>query len=190
MYDLPLRSVPEAGRHGWQEYAIELVHNGGTGARPSLDGLSATAYPSGVFGSQVEVTESVVPVTVWKRELLPDSGGAGRQRGGLGQRIEMTSSRDEPFLVFLSVERVRNPAQGRDGGLSGAPGRIRVEGRAEDIPGKCELRVEAGERLVFDTPGGGGFGPPADRDSEALERDVDCGMVTCEAADRLYGWKG
>ncbi len=187
MYDLPLRSAPEARRHGWKEYAVELVHNGGTGARPKLDGLSATAYPSGVFGSQVEITELVAPVTVWRRELRPDSGGAGRQRGGLGQRIEMESSRDEPFLVFLSVERVRNAARGREGGLAGAPGRIRVEGRDQDIPGKCELRVEAGERLVFETPGGGGFGPPEERNPDALRQDVESGLVSPESAKKTYG---
>jgi len=189
MYDLPMRHAPEAARNGGRQFAVELVHNGGTGARPHSDGLSATAYPSGVYGSQVEITEAVAPVTIWRRELLPDSGGAGRFRGGLGQRIEMTSAAHEPFLVFLSVERLRNPARGRAGGLAGAPGRIRVTGRGADIPGKCELRVEPGERLIFDTPGGGGHGDPAARDRDALARDVDCGLVSAEAAMRLYGGK-
>lgn len=187
MYDLPLRSVPEAARRGWQAFAVELVHNGGTGARPHLDGLSATAFPSGVSGSQVEITESVAPVTVWRRELLPDSGGAGTRRGGLGQRIEMTSACHEPFLVFLSVERLHNPARGRQGGLPGAAGCIRVSGRNAAIPGKCELRIEPGERLIFDTPGGGGFGPPSGRDQKALARDREQGLVTAGAAMRVYG---
>ena len=189
MYDLPLRHTADAARDGGAEFAVELVHNGGTGARPSLDGLSATAYPSGVFGSQVEMTEAVAPVTVWRRELLTDSGGAGTFRGGLGQRIEMTSAIDKPFLVFLSVERVQNAARGRAGGLQGAAGRIRVTGRAEDIPGKCELRVEPGERLIFDTPGGGGFGDPRKRAPDALAADLRKGLVSCEAAVRDYGAK-
>ncbi|SPH23337.1 Acetophenone carboxylase delta subunit [Defluviimonas aquaemixtae] len=189
MYDLPMRHAPEVARDGGRQFAVELVHNGGTGARPHADGLSATAYPSGVFGSQVEITEAVAPVTVWRRELLPDSGGAGQFRGGLGQRIEMTSAAKEPFIVFLSVERVRNAAKGRAGGLPGAPGRIRVTGRDADIPGKCELRVEPGERLIFDTPGGGGFGDPAARDPGALARDIARGLVTPEAAARDYGAK-
>lgn len=187
MYDLPMRHAPEVARDGGHRFAIELVHNGGTGARPHSDGLSATAYPSGVFGSQVEITEAVAPVTVWRRELLPDSGGAGRFRGGLGQRIEMSSAGGQPFLVFLSVERLRNPAAGRAGGAPGAQGRIQVTGRAEAIPGKCELRVEPGERLIFDTPGGGGFGDPMARDREALARDVAFGLVSPEAAQTIYG---
>lgn len=187
MYDLPLRHTADAAMAGGTEFAIELVHNGGTGARSHLDGLSATAYPSGVFGSQVEMTEAAAPVTVWRRELLPDSGGAGQFRGGLGQRIEMTSAIDEPFLVFLSVERVKHAALGRAGGQPGAAGRIRVTGRQEDIPGKCELRVEPGERLIFDTPGGGGFGDPQDREPDALAADLRAGLVTVGAAERDYG---
>ena len=186
MYDLPLRHVPETARNGGREFAVELVHNGGTGARPLSDGLSATAFPSGVFGSQVEITEAVAPVTIWRRELQPDSGGPGTTRGGLGQRIEMQAADGDPFLVFLSVERLRNPARGRAGGMAGAPGRIQVTGRADDIPGKCELRVEPGERLIFDTPGGGGFGPPGERDRKALARDLEAGLITPEGA-RAYG---
>ncbi|WP_455372851.1 hydantoinase B/oxoprolinase family protein [Limibacillus halophilus] len=186
MYDLPLRHTADSARNGGQRFALELVHNGGTGARPYADGLSATAYPSGVFGSQVEVSESVAPVVIWRRELLTDSGGAGSYRGGLGQRIEMTSASGEPFLVFLSVERLRNPALGRAGGLPGSPGRIRVEGRDADIPGKCELRVEGHERLIFETPGGGGFGPPKGRDPAQLRRDLEQGLVSREACQTVY----
>jgi len=187
MYDLPLRHTAEAARDGGHLFAVELVHNGGTGARPGRDGLSATAFPSGVYGSQVEITEAVAPVTIWRRELLGDSGGAGQFRGGLGQRVEMTSAIDKPFLVFLSVERVRNPAAGRAGGAHGALGRIRVSGRSEDVPGKCELTVQPEERLIFETPGGGGFGDPEKRDRAALRRDLEEGLVSLAAATSLYG---
>ena len=185
MFDLPMRHAPEVARNGGREFAIEPVHNGGTGARPYADGLSATAYPSGVFGSQVEITEAVAPVIMWRRELREDSGGAGQFRGGLGQRIEMSAANDAAFLVFLSVERLKFPALGRAGGCPGAPGRIRLAGSGEDIPGKGELRVEPGQRLIFETPGGGGFGPPAARDPKALNRDLVQGLVSAEGA-KLY----
>lgn len=187
MYDLPLRHTASVARDGGRQFAVELVHNGGTGARPHADGLSATAYPSGVFGSQVEITEAAAPVTIWKRELIADSGGAGQYRGGLGQRIEMSSAIDEPFLVFLSVERINNPARGRAGGKAGVKGRIQVTGRTGDIPGKCELTVAPGERLIFDTPGGGGFGDPARRDRHAVARDVAQGLVSEAVARKAYG---
>ncbi len=185
MFDLPMRHAPEVARDGGREFAVELVHNGGTGARPSADGLSATAFPSGVFGSQVEITESVAPVTIWRRELRPDSGGAGQFRGGLGQRIEMSAANAAPFLVFLSVERLKFPALGRMGGKPGAPGRIRMRDGVTDIPGKGELRVTPGDHLIFDTPGGGGFGEPATRDPAALALDIKQGLVSDQGA-KLY----
>jgi len=189
MFDLPMRHAPEVARDGGREFAIEPVHNGGTGARPHADGLSATAYPSGVWGSQIEITESVAPVTVWRRELRPDSGGPGQYRGGLGQRIELSAANDAAFMVFLSVERLQFPAQGRAGGQAGAPGRIRFEGADSDIPGKGELRVEPGQRLIFETPGGGGFGDPALRTAEAIERDLAQGVITAEGAGAYGGAK-
>ncbi len=188
MYDLPLRNVPEASDHGGESFAIELVFNGGTGARPALDGLSATAFPSGVWGSQVETTEAAAPVLIHRRELRRDSGGAGQFRGGLGQRIEVSSSIGEDFLLFLSVERVNNPAKGRYGGLDGARGRIRIGADGADLPSKGEFRVPAGKHLIFETPGGGGFGPPCARDEHALRRDVEDGLVSAEAV-ALYGDK-
>ncbi len=187
LYDLPMRNTANASMEGRQQFALELVHSGGTGARPHSDGLSATAYPSGVFGSQVEITESVAPVIVWRRELLTDSGGAGQYRGGLGQRIEMSSALNEPFLVFLSVERIKHAAAGRAGGQAGRLGRIQVSDRTDDVPGKCVLQVEPGERLVFDTPGGGGFGPPSLRAPEKLSRDTAYGLISAEARINDYG---
>ncbi len=186
MFDLPMRHAPEVARDGGREFAVEPVHNGGTGARPHADGLSATAYPSGVFGSQVEITESVAPVTIWRRELRPDSGGAGTYRGGLGQRIEMTSANGAPFIVFLSVERLKFPALGRMGGRPGAPGRIRFRDGEGDIPGKGELRVEGGDYLIFETPGGGGFGDPSERDAQALALDLKRGLISEDGA-KSYG---
>ena len=186
MYDLPLRHAAGAEDRGEDLFALELVFNGGTGARPRLDGLSATAFPSGVWGSQVETTEAVAPVLFHRRELRTDSGGAGTQRGGLGQRIEMSASKDQDLLLFLSVERVRNAAQGRAGGKDGALGRIRLKDGTQ-LPGKGEIRIPAGQRLLFETPGGGGFGPPDGRAAEKLKNDIDAGLVSPEAARADYG---
>ncbi len=185
MYDLPLRHAPEAVARGDTEFALELVFSGGTGARPGLDGLSATAFPSGVWGSQVETTEAAAPVLITRRELSVDSGGAGRMRGGLGQRIELQAARDEDLMLFLSVERINNPAAGREGGQPGAAGRIRMG--QNDLPGKGVVRIPAGERLIFETPGGGGFGDPRRRAPEALAADLEDGLVSRDAARDIYG---
>ena len=160
------------------------------GARPRLDGLSATAFPSGVWGSQIETTEAVAPVLFSKRELRRDSGGAGQFRGGLGQHIEIASTGAQDFMLFLSVERILNPARGRSGGLDGATGRVLMNkgGLAQpDLPGKGEVRVNAGETLVFLTPGGGGIGPPENRDPDVLQCDLRDGLVSTEAAKSIYG---
>jgi N-methylhydantoinase B len=187
MYDLPIRSSPGAVRNGGRSFAVEFVHNGGTGARPTKDGLSATAYPSGVWGSQVEIAESVAPIVFHQRELRKDSGGAGQWRGGLGQRIVLEPSGDDPFLLFLSVERIKFPARGLRGGAPGAPGRIRLKG-AGDLAGKGEVEVAAGQQLIFETPGGGGFGEPGTRSHELITRDVAEGLVSVQAARELYGF--
>ncbi|MGI9370746.1 MAG: hydantoinase B/oxoprolinase family protein [Ruegeria sp.] len=186
MYDLPLRHVADAVDRGDDPFALELVFNGGTGARPALDGLSATAFPSGVWGSQIETTEAVAPVLFARRELRQDSGGAGQFRGGLGQHIELSASRDQDIMLFLSVERVLNPAKGRYGGQDGAAGRIRIGPDGSDLPGKGEVRIRAGETLIFETPGGGGFGPPESRSPEALAQDIDAGLVSPKAAQSYY----
>ncbi len=187
MYDLPLRNAPETARDGGRAFAVELAHNGGTGARPARDGLSATAFPSGVWGSQVEITESVAPVLIERRELRRDSGGAGRMRGGLGQRIDVRSASNDAFVVFLSVERIKYPARGRDGGDAGAPGRIRI-GDGPDLAGKGEVRIEPGQTMVFETPGGGGFGDPKTRTRELVRRDLEDGLISPDAAAALYGF--
>ncbi len=188
MYDLPMRSAPEVAQRGGTVFALEPAHNGGTGARPTKDGLSATAFPSGVWGSQVEITEASVPVIIRSRELRRDSGGAGTFRGGLGQRIELQSSNDQPFDVFLSVERIKHPAMGRDGGLPGAPGRVRLDG-GTDLPGKGEVRVAPNQTLIFETPGGGGYGPPDKRGPDAIASDIAEDFVSFEVARDVYGWE-
>ena len=99
----------------------------------------------------------------------------------------MQSSLDEDMLLFLSVERVKTPARGRFGGGPGATGRIHLLETGDALPGKGEARIKAGETLVFETPGGGGFGDPTQRDPDLLHRDVEDGLISADAACTLYG---
>ena len=165
---------------------VLTFNSGGSGARPTLDGMNATAFPSGVMTMPVEATEQVGPVIIWRKELRRDSGGAGQYRGGLGQHIEVSSAIAEDIMLFLSVERVGNPAKGRHGGLDGAKGRIRMGHDGADLPSKGEFRIKAGKTLIFETPGGGGFGLPQDRHPDALQNDVEADLVSPQAADKLY----
>ncbi|MBW4707009.1 hydantoinase B/oxoprolinase family protein [Roseobacter sp. YSTF-M11] len=185
MYDLPLRNAPSAALSGGNKFALELVYNGGTGARPTKDGLSATAYPSGVWGSQVETTEAAAPVIIGRRMLRPDSGGSGMFRGGLGQHIELRAAHDEDMMLFLSVERLVHAAKGRAGGGNGATGRVSFKTSGKALPGKGEVLIPAGETLIFQTPGGGGFGEPARRLRQHVMRDLEDGVITAARA-RLH----
>ena len=160
---------------------ILMFNSGGAGARPRLDGLSATAFPSGVRTMSVEATEQVGPIVIWRKELRPDSGGAGTHRGGLGQVIELGPAEGYELHFSAMFDRVQNPARGRRGGGDGAPGRVSLDdGSPFDAKGK--QLVPAGRRLIFELPGGGGWGDPARRSPEAVGNDLAQGYVT--EADR------
>jgi N-methylhydantoinase B len=164
---------------------MAITTNGGTGARPTKDGLSATAYPSGVKGTPVEIVESMLPLIFWRKELRPDSGGAGATRGGLGQAIEMESTSGLPFELLAAFDRIDHPPRGRDGGSDGAAGSVSL-GSGQALRGKGIQTIPPGERLVVMTPGGGGIGDPAKRDPKQLAEDVLDGMVTAEGAANDY----
>jgi N-methylhydantoinase B len=155
---------------------ILMFNSGGTGARPTLDGLSATAFPSGVRTMSVEATEQVGPIVIWRKELRPGSGGDGRHRGGLGQVIELGPTEGYHFDFSCMFDRVANPARGRQGGGDGAAGGVHLDD-GTPFNAKGRQRVPAGRRLVLELPGGGGFGDPDERDPADVERDHDQGYL-------------
>lgn len=159
---------------------------GGMGARPGQDGLSTTAFPSGVGSVPVEIAESAAPVIYHSKEFAADSGGAGQFRGGLGQRIEIGAVDNEALaLSAAAFERLKVGPAGREGGLSGGKGRVEMtDGTVVQDKGNYE--IPPGERLILTTPGGGGFGNPKNRDQDALARDVSQGLVSKERAETLY----
>ncbi|HET6520478.1 MAG TPA: hydantoinase B/oxoprolinase family protein [Geminicoccaceae bacterium] len=168
-------------------FMVNAVHNGGTGARPTKDGLSATAYPSGVRGTPAEITEQTSPLIFWRKELRPDSAGPGRQRGGLGQVIEVEHRQGAPFTIWAAFDRIKHPPRGREGGRNGSPGAVGL-GDGSRLNGKGAQEVPPGARLVVHTPGGAGYGDPRERKAEAVARDLRDGTVTAEAAERDYGY--
>lgn len=172
----------QAGR-----FNVMNVGLGGVGARPGKDGLATTAFPSGVGAIPVEVTENEAPLVFWRKELLPDSGGPGAVRGGLGQVIEIGATGDRPFSISAATfDRMRNPARGRDGGKPGRAGAAHLRSGTR-FTGKTVYEVPAGDRLVLELPGGGGLGDPAARDPAAVVADLEAGYVTAEGARRDYG---
>ena len=151
---------------------VELLmfNSGGSGARPALDGLTATAFPSGVRTMSAEATEQIGPIIIWRKEIRANSGGAGRQRGGMGQILEVGPTGGYQFEFSAMFDRVANPARGRYGGEDGAPGQVYLDD-GTPFPTKGVATVPAGRRLVMELPGGGGFGDPSERDPAATEND-------------------
>jgi N-methylhydantoinase B len=169
-------------------FMVMSFHSGGAGARPAQDGLNATPFPSGVRNVPVEVTEAITPLVIWRKELRQDSGGAGRQRGGLGQTMEISSREDAAFGIFAGFERVKFPARGRNGGGPGRTGRLSLLSGQELKPKGLQV-VPSGDRLLIEMPGGGGMGDPKDRPQEQVRRDVRLGYLSPATAKRDYGVK-
>jgi N-methylhydantoinase B len=168
------------------DFEMITMNSGGTGARRDLDGLDATAFPSGVRTMSVEVSENVAPVVFWKKELRPGSGGAGRTRGGLGQIMEIGGQDDLSFACNASFDRVTNAPRGRDGGHDGAAGYVGLRSGGV-LRTKGFQIIPDGDRLVLKLPGGGGMGDPRLRDPAQVARDVRDGLVTPEEARLVYG---
>lgn len=189
LWNIQISARPSDPDSGLPSREILMFNSGGTGARPALDGLSATAFPSGVSTMSVEATEHVGPITVWRKDLRESSGGAGALRGGLGQIIEIEPREGYDFFFNAMFDRVENPARGREGGGDGAPGRVEL---ADGTPLRSKGRqlVKNGTRLKLSLPGGGGYGAPKDRAPSLIEADLRAGLITAEQARKNYDFKG
>ncbi len=165
---------------------VLTFNSGGSGARPTLDGMNATAFPSGVMTMPVEATEQVGPVMIWRKELRPDSGGAGKYRGGLGQYMEVGAREGHEFDIQAMFDRVDHPARGRQGGKSGAPTTI-AQDDGTAMKGKGKQFVPHGRKVMLAFPGGAGYGAPASRNAEDIRRDLAGGYITAAFARDHYG---
>jgi N-methylhydantoinase B len=166
------------------------VHPGGLGARPDKDGVSCLRVHVGNTGSQsVEVVESLIPVTVEEWSLIPDSGGAGRWRGGLGTRRTFRVEFDEATFSIIG-ERGRVEPKGVNGGLAGSRFTTqikRVDGSEETVPAKGPAAVvHRADRVIISAPGSGGYGDPHQRPAELVASDLSDGYITQEAAQKHY----
>jgi N-methylhydantoinase B len=167
------------------DFEIITFNSGGTGARLTQDGLNATAFPSGVRTMPVEATENVAPIIIWRKELKPDSGGAGHTRGGMGQIMEIATKGDLEFSVNASFDRIANAPKGRDGGHEGARGVVKQKSGVT-LRTKGYQVIPDGERLILELPGGAGIGNPVTRDPNLVARDVRDGLVSPENARSIY----
>jgi N-methylhydantoinase B len=186
------RSIIIGGRttttgKGYVQY--EII-GGGAGARAVKDGASGTnVNQSNAKIASVEIIESEFPTRVLRFELIRDSGGPGTFRGGLGIRREYLNLAEARFSIRSAKHVI--PPEGASGGNPGRTGDIRIN---PDTPGEKRLPtryadypLKAGDTFRLDTPGGGGFGDPLDREAERVLADVREGYVSVEAARDQYG---
>jgi N-methylhydantoinase B len=164
---------------------------GGFGARPVKDGINAVASTvSNMSNTPIEIIEMSFPLRVEEYSLVPDSGGAGTFRGGLGvRRVWRVLERQSHASVCC--ERSVTPPFGLDGGLPGAGAKVELippRGNARKLNSKGGFPAPAGSLVVMEAPGSGGYGPPAARDHAALCEDLLDGYVTPAAARRDYGY--
>ena len=179
------RSDAPAPAHARRSEVLTF-NSGGSGARPEHDGLNATAFPSGVMTMPIEATEHAGPVIIWRKELRPDSGGAGKTRGGLGQYMEVGAQDGYEFDIQAMFDRGDHPARGRRGGQNGANTTIR---RSDGVPMhvKGKQFVPHGARVIMAFPGGAGYGDPGARSKDLIKRDLARGYISAETAAKEYG---
>ena len=165
---------------------VLTFNSGGSGARPKHDGLNATAFPSGVMTMPIEATEHAGPVIIWRKELRPDSGGNGKQRGGLGQYMEVGAQEGYEFDFQAMFDRVNYPALGRRGGGSGASTSIEQD-NGTPMNGKGKQFVPNGRKVIMAFPGGAGYGDAKGRALDQVKRDLLRGYISIETAKEHYG---
>ena len=176
---------PRTGRR----YVCQNIIGGGWGGRPFEDGASASVSmcQGDVKNTPIELQELYYPLLYECHKFRPDSGGAGKYRGGVGVEVKVTPLHEA--LVSRNTDRLRCPPWGLLGGEEGATNQtyIRRNGSEEMLPGKfSQLPVKPGETVTILTAGGGGYGAPAMRDRAAVLRDVKLGYVSVEKTRRSY----
>jgi N-methylhydantoinase B len=177
-------------RSGRRYVSYETV-KGGYGARPNKDGINCIASGiSNTMNTPVEIMETAFPVRIERYEVNPDSGGAGRYRGGCGAKRVWRMLEDADATCALCMERMTSPPFGLLGGTAGAAAVVTLttpDGVTRRLPSKGAFAAPAGSVVEMITPGSGGFGPVADRDPAAIGRDLVDGYVSAASAERDYG---
>ena len=168
-----------------------IIRGGGMGASARRDGENSYIFPANGANTPVEILESDTPLIVERRELLTDSGGAGKFRGGLGSRTVFRVPNDEyapqtPVSLGVQSGRFRLPPEGLAGGRAGARAKFLVNGRQGNPYGLTKLHP--GDVVTMDAAGGGGYGSPNERDRDALMEDIRMGKVSQEKAGTDYGF--
>ncbi len=170
---------------GYGRFLVDMLPHGGRGAVRELDGLAPVAFPHNSTVTPCEIMEVRAPVLFLRKELLPDSAGAGRRRGGVSQVIAVRNIGSSPMHLSIIPDKIVCEPPGLDGGRPGKLGQVYLAG--ERLTRFPPLTLEPGAELELLMPGGAGFGPPHERERELVRRDLAMGYITAEGARRDYG---
>lgn len=181
-----MRALFSGYRETGERFSQVIFASGGMGAAGHRDGMATTAFPTNVGAGSIEALESSSPLVIWSKELLADSGGAGKFRGGLGQRIEVEIKSSRPVHLSLLADRHEHPASGLGQGHSGSKAYVQLADGTKLHP-KSKSMLQPGERVILTYAGGGGYGAPPERDPQAVHRDLLNGYVSADAARNVYG---
>lgn len=166
-------------RANGKSFANVLFYNGGMGATHGKDGASVMSWPSNISPTPIEVAERDAPLRFLRKALIPDSGGTGQWRGGLGEEIQFVNQHEGPLNVVFLTERLKVAAPGLGGGDDGAPGAVWING--QPVNSRTPQVLQPGDVVTLRTPGGGGYGPATARSAEAIARDRLLGYVSATA---------
>ena len=194
---VPQKAIAESGSPLWNAYFSGTYEdgssnfvkmyfmNGGHGARAIGDGPGCLSFPSNVSNEPTEVFENQAPMLITEKNFVPDSGGAGRYRGGNAQKISFKSLSESPITMTIRHERIHYPPRGMLGGQAGSAGVDLLNGGP--LEAKSRTVLQKGDQVTFQTPGGGGLYPPEQRDRKSIDADIESGLVTTSAALEAYG---
>jgi N-methylhydantoinase B len=168
-------------------FLVDMLPHGGRGGMPTLDGMIPVAYPENSTSTPCEIIETKSPVMFEKKEFRPDSAGPGCQRGGVGQIITFKHVGKKAMIFNLTPDRITTLPQGLNGGQAGQIGQVYING--ELITRFPPIQLQPGDLVELHLPGGGGFGPVAERSRQSILSDLEMGYITPGVAREDYGWE-
>ncbi len=163
-------------RKGDKTFVEYFFLNGGYGARPTMDGVNVYSFPTNVANVPIEVLENDAPIMVTEKSLIPNSGGKGKYRGGLGQRFSFKMVGKEAINLSLLTEKLNTEPHGICGGENGAKGTLKIIPQ-RFIPPKGLTKFYPNEEIILELPGGGGYGNYAERSPDLIQKDRELGYV-------------
>jgi N-methylhydantoinase B len=170
---------------GYGNFAVFILPHGGRGAMRNMDGQIPIAFPHNSSVTATEIMEIQAPILMECKEFLPDSAGPGRTRGGISQVIRFRNIGKESMSARIRPDKMFCEPPGINGGAPGRVGTVHMNG--EVITRFPPIEFKPGDEIVLRMPGGGGFGPVAERDPALIQQDLELGYITPEGARRDYG---